>query len=254
MFFRIDNIIEFRPNSLSIINLKKPEVSVTLPAPASRCLQYLIEHSPNIVTQEELITHVWGGEGMLIPKNTLYQNISIIRREIRRVGCDKKIITTVSRKGFVISGFVINKGVQHEGIVPEDFKCNSFPGSNRNSSTVRLRIIAVFFLSLLLCLMVSSFLNMFIDPRPSRGDFFRDYSFVKKIDNCMINYNKEDDSVLLSIFSVYKSHFDCSTYPYVYITVDSISTVNTIVVCKKRFIDKIIDNCASLYYSIGSDR
>jgi DNA-binding winged helix-turn-helix (wHTH) protein len=151
MFYLIDDTLEFRPNSLTIINLENPTVPVNLPAPASCCLLYLIENSPNIVTQNDLINNVWGNEGMLIPKNTLYQNISIIRREIRRTGYNKKIITTVSRKGFVISGVIINKGVKQEGIIPKDVCHHTGVTYAKNKPRQLKVIIGVLFINAIPC-------------------------------------------------------------------------------------------------------
>ena len=63
--------------------MTRPELSVILTTPASRCLVLLLESAPEVVNQRDFFTKVWGEDGMLVPANTLYQNISIIRRGLR---------------------------------------------------------------------------------------------------------------------------------------------------------------------------
>ncbi len=83
--------------------MTRPELSVILTTPASRCLVLLLESAPEVVNQRDFFTKVWGEDGMLVPANTLYQNISIIRRGLRTTGeTDDTLVATVPRKGFQI--------------------------------------------------------------------------------------------------------------------------------------------------------
>lgn len=101
MYWIINDNIEFRPDSKKLISVSNPELNVVLTTPASRCLLLLLEASPDVVTQQEFFKKVWEDEGMLVPANTLYQNISIVRRGLRAVGeTDRILVATVPRKGF----------------------------------------------------------------------------------------------------------------------------------------------------------
>lgn len=103
MHWIINDNIEFRPELKKLISMSNPEINVTLTAPASRCLLLLLEASPEIVLQQDFFKKVWEEEGMLVPTNTLYQNISIVRRGLRAVGeNDSRLIATIPRKGFQI--------------------------------------------------------------------------------------------------------------------------------------------------------
>lgn len=107
MHWIINDNIEFRPEMKKLISVSNPEINVTLTAPASRCLLLLLEASPEIVLQQDFFKKVWEEEGMLVPTNTLYQNISIVRRGLRAVGeTDSRLIATIPRKGFQIDDSV----------------------------------------------------------------------------------------------------------------------------------------------------
>ncbi len=69
-----------------LISVHNADLNVVLTTPASRCLSLLLEAFPDVVAQQDFFTRVWEEEGMRVPTNTLYQNISIIRRGFRAVG------------------------------------------------------------------------------------------------------------------------------------------------------------------------
>ena len=77
--------------------------TVKLTAPAAKCLELLLENSRRIVPQSEFYTFVWGEEGKNVSANTLYQNISIIRRGLESLKPGTgKWIETAARKGFYV--------------------------------------------------------------------------------------------------------------------------------------------------------
>ncbi|MCR6679660.1 transcriptional regulator, partial [Escherichia marmotae] len=71
--------------------------------PASRCLSLIHLSFPDVGAQKDFLNRVWVEESMRVPTNTLYQNISIIRRGFRAVGdTTHSLIATVTRRGFKI--------------------------------------------------------------------------------------------------------------------------------------------------------
>lgn len=52
------------------------------------------------------MNEVWRKHGMEVTVNTLYQNISILRKTLKRVGVDENIIITVPKKGITLSARV----------------------------------------------------------------------------------------------------------------------------------------------------
>ena len=104
MYWIINDNIEFWPEHRKLISVHDAELNAVLTTPASRCLSLLLEAFPNVVAQQDFFSRVWEEEGMRVPVNTLYQNISIIRRGFRTVGeTNHSLIATVPRKGFKIN-------------------------------------------------------------------------------------------------------------------------------------------------------
>ncbi|MGL5389761.1 MAG: winged helix-turn-helix domain-containing protein [Serratia sp. (in: enterobacteria)] len=77
-----------------------------LNVPTSRCLQLLLQRPGVVISQEEFFREVWKKNGQHITANTLYQNISLLRKGIREAGLTKNIIRTVPKVGVVFSGAV----------------------------------------------------------------------------------------------------------------------------------------------------
>ncbi|EMB0566668.1 transcriptional regulator, partial [Escherichia coli] len=103
MYWIINDNIEFWPEHRKLISVHNADLNVVLTTPASRCLSLLLEAFPDVVAQQDFFTRVWEEEGMRVPTNTLYQNISIIRRGFRAVGdTTHSLIATVPRRGFKI--------------------------------------------------------------------------------------------------------------------------------------------------------
>ncbi len=80
----INGFIEFHPAASTLRNLNDPEKCVVLNSPAGRCLLLLITRNDTIITQQEFMEIVWEKNGMLVSPNTFYQNISILRKGLKK--------------------------------------------------------------------------------------------------------------------------------------------------------------------------
>lgn len=98
----LDGIYDFNPSSLTIINNETNEL-VKIHNTSARCLLLLIEKHTAIVTQKQLIHYAWGEKSNTVTHNALYQCILNLRKNFVQIGCTKNIITTVPRKGLMIS-------------------------------------------------------------------------------------------------------------------------------------------------------
>lgn len=96
----LNDIIKFEPEKK---NLVSRDALVHISAPASYCFQLLIEKQGELVTHEELYQYAWRQFGMEATANTLYQNISVIRRGLDKCGLQEDIIRTMPRRGFILS-------------------------------------------------------------------------------------------------------------------------------------------------------
>lgn len=81
----INNIVEFHPAASTLRDINNPDRVVVLNSPAGRCLLLLIDRAGSIVTQQEFLDIVWQSRGMLVSSNTYYQNISILRKGLKRL-------------------------------------------------------------------------------------------------------------------------------------------------------------------------
>lgn len=99
----IYNKIEFVPSSKKLRRLDYPDDIVILNSPASRCFLLLIQRKGHIVTQQEFMNEVWVKSGVLVCANTFYQNISILRKGLRKIGVHEDIIVTIPRVGLTLS-------------------------------------------------------------------------------------------------------------------------------------------------------
>ncbi|URQ61288.1 winged helix-turn-helix domain-containing protein [Pantoea alhagi] len=107
MLYCINNNVIFDPLKHTLTSSKfYPEKDTRLNQPTSRCLSLLIERKGSVITQEDFMNEVWRKHGMEVTVNTLYQNISILRKTLKRVGIDENIIITVPKKGITLSAKV----------------------------------------------------------------------------------------------------------------------------------------------------
>lgn len=103
----LNDVINFEPEKK---NFNSRDAHVHISAPAAYCFLLLIEKQGELVTHEELYQYAWRQFGMEATANTLYQNISVIRRGLEKCGLQEDIIRTMPRRGFILSPAV---NVQH---------------------------------------------------------------------------------------------------------------------------------------------
>ncbi|WP_230939865.1 winged helix-turn-helix domain-containing protein [Enterobacter asburiae] len=99
----INGLVEFHPAASTLRDLNNPDRVVVLNSPAGRCLLLLIERVGSIVTQQECMDIVWQRRGMLVSPNTYYQNISILRKGLKKVGFETDPIVTIPRIGLTLA-------------------------------------------------------------------------------------------------------------------------------------------------------
>lgn len=102
-YYIINGFIEFHPATSTLRNLNYPEKVVVLNSPAGRCLLLLINRYDTIVTQQEFMEIVWEKNGMLVSPNTFYQNISILRKGLRKAGLSVDPVVTIPRVGLTLA-------------------------------------------------------------------------------------------------------------------------------------------------------
>lgn len=99
----INDEIIFDVNLSELQSLSNKEESISMNAPTARCLQLLMESNGQVVSRDEFLDKVWRSRGVVVSQNTFYQNISLLRKCLVRMGLSEDIIVTVRQKGFTLS-------------------------------------------------------------------------------------------------------------------------------------------------------
>lgn len=118
----INGSLIFDVNESKLIPLNQEGENIILNTPTARCLQLLVERQGMVVSREDFIEQVWGTKGIVVSQNTFYQNISLLRKSLKKAGLSKDLIVTVRRKGFTLSREAVitlpdNQNAMSEGAV-----------------------------------------------------------------------------------------------------------------------------------------
>jgi len=270
MIWIINDNIQFNPDTNKLVSLRRPDLSVTLTSPASRCLTLLLESYPEVVIQKSFFSSVWAEEGMLVPTNTLYQNISIIRRGLRVTGeTDELLVATVPRKGFKIENKVkIQKLTtnieiyenQHNDLLQSDQRpasLNCHSGTDTQHINLKGEKKAFIQLNPYLLMIFSFILGILLLQFPwwynnDVMDYFDNYTISKNENGCHY-FSKNDDIKNIGNFSRFKAMImqtglDCKKYPWIYFPSFSAAPALSAFVCKQPYESSTPGECITLYF------
>lgn len=263
MYWIINDNIEFWPEHRKLISVHNADLNVVLTTPASRCLSLLLEAFPDVVAQQDFFTRVWEEEGMRVPTNTLYQNISIIRRGFRAVGdTTHSLIATVPRRGFKIHNDIniqnhaINSSTDaHTHNAPPAVKGNagykeSIGGANNFNNKILKHIKS--HLIMLSAFVIGAYSAYWLWNNNQPKPFFKDYKTVAEINGCHFNVT-EDTIDGLKEFDKYKtrildSGINCKKYPWLYFPLAKSSPGMIVMACNKNYNQHEVAGCLTLSY------
>lgn len=102
--FIIDDKVMFIPdeNKLSPLGARGPEVILNVPV--SRFLFLLLKKDGSIALQDEILQEVWEKQGQQVTLNTLYQNVSLLRKALKKAGVINSSVRTHPKVGFSFRG------------------------------------------------------------------------------------------------------------------------------------------------------
>lgn len=98
----------FFPDEKKLVSTGIRKIELVLNSPASRLLYLLLSNGSAITHHDEILQEVWGKYGQYVTLNTLYQNISILRKSLSKMGGSTSSIRTHSKVGFSFQGKVHN--------------------------------------------------------------------------------------------------------------------------------------------------
>lgn len=111
----INDAVVFKMNDSELIPLTQDGEAILLNTPTARCLQLLVERQGRVVSRDDFLEQVWGAKGIVVSQNTFYQNISLLRKSLKKAGLQEDIVVTVRRKGFTLSSEVVIKIAEKGG-------------------------------------------------------------------------------------------------------------------------------------------
>ncbi|KEY58611.1 winged helix-turn-helix domain-containing protein [Serratia sp. DD3] len=115
----INDRVLFSPDEYKLSPLAVRGTEVILHAPVSRFLHLLLLKNGTIVSQEEIFKEVWEKHGQQVAPNTLYQNISLLRKALKKSGLLTQTIRTYPKSGFSFHGQVqVLPDDEHQSIEP----------------------------------------------------------------------------------------------------------------------------------------
>lgn len=248
MLWIINENIEFNPERNRLASLSRPDLNVILTTPASRCLCLLLESAPSVVTQQTFFQKVWEDEGMVVPANTLYQNISLIRRGLRTVGeTDDALIATVPRKGFQIEpGVPIGTMSKASAVAVEkkEIPAPVLPRRGLKRYSVPLWM--------LLSLAGGIFLGYISVQTLPEKNFYDRYTLVETTQGCHF-FSRNEDIVSASRFEndktmILKTGLDCQKYPWVYFPTSNRLPALVALICQRPYKTRGDTGCVTLLF------
>ncbi|MDS4039465.1 winged helix-turn-helix domain-containing protein [Citrobacter amalonaticus] len=244
--YLINKKVEFWPDD-SLLALHSDQlVNYSLTVPASRCFLLLLQKAPEIVPQNDIYKVVWEDEGMLVPPNTLYQNIASIRRGLKTLSQDENIIVTVPKKGFHIPDYNEVIEISVDDISDDNIQLShEVISENEESSVRKISYSFIIFVVASALVFILIFHHLYLK---SDGDFFSSYEFVGKQDGCFFyhNINTADINWKNEIAST-GVDLKCKSFPWVYMTSYKYTPSRSIIGCNKPFDSKGV-SCVSIFY------
>lgn len=216
--FILNDRILFIPaeNKLCSLGVRGPEV--TLNGPVCRFLVLLLENCDQVVHQEVILREVWGKNGQFVTQNTLYQNVSLLRKGLKKAGLITATIKTHPKVGFSFRGFVqiideVENGEITESVKGEspsvvsvdvadklpaalstDLDSESLPSSLSMKKHKFYNQIHIFYLGVIL-LSTISMLTFFSIENMKNNKFNADHDIIAQVNHCPLYVDRGNRKV-----------------------------------------------------------
>lgn len=137
-FFIFNDRFCFNPfeRKISSITDDDNHREVNINAPASRCLLLLLKNRNDVISREYFLEQVWINHGVFVSLNTYYQNISILRKALKKVGLTEEFILTIPHRGLTLSQNIkIKKQNKNETDITTNVKYDRIDNTHNILST-----------------------------------------------------------------------------------------------------------------------
>ncbi|MDU4091689.1 MAG: winged helix-turn-helix domain-containing protein [Pantoea sp.] len=240
--YLIDKSIYFYPKSHRLVCLAQEKEDTTLTQPAAKCLELLII-SDGLVSQNSLYDYAWGENSHNVSPNTLYQNISLIRRALKNIqtGADRWIIT-VPRKGFRFDHSIFTRLLSAEEIRPGFLPAPAVSEPKTKAKSLKI---------LIPCSLFGLFFSLAFIFNPVDDEFkklMKGYEKLAVTDSCQFYVDHNHDPLKEQLYSQVNQYIDCNSYPHIYISYNKIIKNISLFSCQVPLIESS-KHCAS--WSLG---
>lgn len=221
----INDTVLYLPEEHCLRPLRVRGKETVLNIPASRCLQLMLQRPGEVISQSDFFNEVWQKNGQYVTANTLYQNISLVRKGMREAGLSKNIIRTVPKVGVVFSGTVeIQPEESANDIVQQNNKPEPLPVESplakipppkrtvfNQTKLLRYGLYATFIIAMLLLL---------ASNQSQSARFFNTHNRVAKINQCSVYIDRNDLETNVAGYKEYLTVNNVICHPdeFVYIT------------------------------------
>ncbi len=267
----INEAVEFHPATSTLRDLHNPDLVVALNSPAGRCLLLLITRVGDIVTQQEFMDIVWKQSGMRVTSNAYYQNISVLRKGLKRIGLGEDIIVTIPRIGLTLATgtrirkltaeLLVETGAENAPLIEVDAPALEEPRMEASEPPVARSLdialakdayplksilingkkpFTVYPGRYLFILAAATIAIAFMawTMAKAKPNFFSDYVSVKSIKGCKILLSQPIPAGPYQQQALaYGNRFtdDCQSYPWIYVTKIPHLSRTSVIRCDKPF-------------------
>lgn len=225
----INDQVVFEPEANRLFLLAHPETLISLPESAGRCLSVLIKHHGDIVTMTQFHEEVWSRNNIIVSGQSVYQNISLIRKALTEVGEKKNIIETRTRRGWLIPADISLECQANEddNIIPENDEgdighehiIHDSHSGNKYADLKRRKIKAATMSGGLLLLTIAMLVFLYNNIAPSSPVIsFKGYRVLGEINGCHIYRNQTSAGDTIYMDLIRKNNLTCGRQAWWYIT------------------------------------
>ncbi|MBC3378701.1 winged helix-turn-helix domain-containing protein [Serratia fonticola] len=221
----INDTILYLPSEHRLCPLRARGKETVLNVPASRCLQLMLQRPGEVISQSDFFNEVWQKNGQYVTANTLYQNISLVRKGMREAGLSKNVIRTVPKVGVVFFGTVEIQQEESSNVIAQPSNKPVQPlfeelqaempqpkstGLNR-SKLLRYGLFTAFILAMLILL---------ASNQSQSARFFDSHTKAATINHCSVYIDRDDLETNVAGYKEYliANNVVCNPDEFVYIT------------------------------------
>lgn len=106
--YHINHKVVFEPATRRIYLTNDTAKTATLSVASSRCLHALIKHEGLPLSKDSLLQYAWRQHGVMVTDNSVHQAITAVRKNLRDIGFEENIITTIPRVGYQLNATVVD--------------------------------------------------------------------------------------------------------------------------------------------------